>query len=230
MAGDATTFITRLLRSIIGENDWATEIRDNFEAISEYFAQTGTATLDELNDGTAAIEGEFYGQPYYNTEFDWLAVCSLPGAAGTGEWMYAANWLMTWAAANLSFSWEKGQTTKWVITEDHSTDYVPWITPNPDDSDQANGNYHLVQATGGLVTVLEPQGISGDAASIFVFAFAQGGGGSLAWQADVFAMSGGVTLPYTEETGEVDLFSCVRAPNGVWMVSPAFKFNVGFDL
>lgn len=227
MAGEATTFIVRLLKSIIGENDWATEIRDNFEAIAEYFAQTGTVTLEELNDGTAAIEGEFYGQPYYNTDEDWIAVCSLPGAAGTGEWMYFADWLMTWAAANLSFSWEKGQTTKWVVTNGHSGDYNPWITPNEDDPDQVNGNYHLVQAIGAM-TVKEPRGVSGTTASIFVFAFAQGGGGTLAWDTTKFVMSGGVTLPYTEVTGEVDLFSCVRAPNGKWMVSPAFKFNVGY--
>jgi hypothetical protein len=228
MAGDPTTFIARLLRPKIGENDWAIELRDDLEAIAEYLGQYGTATLAELNDGTAAIAGEIYGQPYYNTDDNWLAVCSTIGAAGTAVWVYFSNWALDFAAENLSFQWKKGQTTQWVVTNSVGTEtYTPWVTPNPDDADQESGNYHLIQVVG-AVTIDEPQLITGTAAAVLMLAFAQGGGGSIAAWHSVYKMAGGVELPVTEVVGEVDLFSCIRAPNGTWMVSPAFKFDVGY--
>lgn len=229
MAGESTTFIAAILKSIIGENDWGTEIRDNFENIAKYFAQTGTLTLDELNDAGTGIEGEYYGQPYYNTDDDFLAVCADPGTPDdTERWVYASSWLMDFAADNLSFNWKKGQITEWVMNLAVGTEtYTPWITPDPSGSEPDSGNYHFIQAVG-AVSIGPPQGVTGTSASVLIIAFCQGGGGSIASWDSVYCMAGGVELPVTEVEGEVDLFSCVRAPNGKWMVSPAFKFDVGY--
>jgi hypothetical protein len=225
MASVPTTFIASILKSVIGEHFWGTDIPDNFEKIAAFFGRTGDQTLLQLNNGDAAIEGEFYGQPYYNTETianggQWLAVCSLPGVAGTGEWLYASDWLVSWAALNLSFNWVKGQSTTWHVEEGYGPDtYYP-------DVDAAN--YHWIDAVGN-VSIGQPSVTGDEVAALLVLGFHQNAdpAATLTWDTDYFKMSGGIELPVTETQYEADLFSCIRAPNGMWMVSPAFKFDIG---
>jgi len=209
MADGATIYLD-LVKPEGGSSGWHTKLMVNLDDIDKYLAQSGT---DDPNDD--AIEGFFVGQPYFKTDDEDMYICTTVGVPPTGVWEILPEWMVA-AAAGFSTIWTKGQAAVW----EHSTGVASNYTPAMQDS-----NYHWIQCTGAC-EIQAPTDVGSTAtAAMLVLAFEQGGSGVLSWSSD-FIFSGGAELPYTTVTGEVDLFTCLLTPGGLWLVSGAIKYEI----
>lgn len=211
---DTTTEYLELVKPEAGSAGWHTKWDANLDEIDKFLAQSGTK---DPNAGSPdGVVGVYVGQPYYKTDSEKFYICTTPGDMDDVVWTILPEWLIEYAAANVSSTWEKGQKAIWEYYEAGAEIYYP---------DIAVANYHWVKSTG--ATVIGPPTNAGDdyGAATLVLAFEQGGSGTLSWDS-VFKFSVDVEFPYTTVNGEVDIFSCIRAPNGLWMVSGSIKYDI----